>query len=100
MLPTAQRLTELPDGHVLDEERNALGRQAARTFATNCIAEIATTKARRSYSDIEARPFSAWPIGVYQRSPRRCTMAPSAPGHVSIRRQAAVRHPCNGSRRS
>lgn len=27
MLPTAQRLAELLDGHVLDEERNALGRQ-------------------------------------------------------------------------
>jgi cell division protein ZipA len=27
MLPTAQRLSELLDGHVLDEERNALGRQ-------------------------------------------------------------------------
>ena len=27
MLPTAQRLGELLDGHVLDEERNALGRQ-------------------------------------------------------------------------
>jgi cell division protein ZipA len=32
MLPTAQRLAELLDGHVLDEERNALGRQ--------CIAHI------------------------------------------------------------
>ncbi|WP_017461012.1 cell division protein ZipA [Dyella ginsengisoli] len=27
MLPTAQRIAELLDGHVLDEERNALGRQ-------------------------------------------------------------------------
>jgi cell division protein ZipA len=27
MLPTAQRLAELLDGQVLDEERNALGRQ-------------------------------------------------------------------------
>ena len=27
MLPTAQRMAELLDGHVLDEERNALGRQ-------------------------------------------------------------------------
>ncbi len=27
MLPTAQRLAELLDGNVLDEERNALGRQ-------------------------------------------------------------------------
>ena len=27
MLPTAQRLAELLDGSVLDEERNALGRQ-------------------------------------------------------------------------
>jgi cell division protein ZipA len=27
MLPTAQRLAELLDGHVLDEERNAVGRQ-------------------------------------------------------------------------
>lgn len=27
MLPTAQRLAELLDGHVLDEERNTLGRQ-------------------------------------------------------------------------
>ncbi len=27
MLPTAQRLAELLDGHVLDEQRNALGRQ-------------------------------------------------------------------------
>ena len=27
MLPTAQRMAELLDGQVLDEERNALGRQ-------------------------------------------------------------------------
>ena len=48
LLPTAQRLAELLDATVLDEERNALGRQRIAHCATNCARGIASRNATRS----------------------------------------------------
>jgi cell division protein ZipA len=47
MLPTAQRMAELLDGVVLDESRNALGRQRIAHIRDELRAWTASAKCRR-----------------------------------------------------